>query len=357
MISAASSIDALQEALRAHPQVLPRGAGTKPALSTPSGLTASLDVSGLSGFVDYDPAELTFTARAGTRVRDVDVVLSAERQYLPFDPPWPAATMGGIVAAGTSGPGSYRYGGVRDFIIGIRFLDAGGRLVGGGGRVVKNAAGFDLPKLMVGSLGRLGVLVELTFKVFPRPEAWATLRAEHPDLPTALEQVRRLARGPIELDALELHPSGTLWLRLSGPARTLPARCERLARAVGGNAELLDEEAADRGWQERREFAWVPAGADLVKAAVTPSRVPALDAELARAGAARRYSRAATLAWIAWPEPRPVTGLDLVLRRLGLTGLALTGRPSSGLLGARTGGAFAQRVRRGLDPHNRFPGV
>src|ERR1700760_1895845 len=253
------SIESLQEALRACPQVLPRGAGTKPALSTPSGATASLDVSGLSGIVDYDPAELTFTARAGTPVREVDVALSAERQYLPFDPPWSEATLGGVVAAGTSGPGSYRYGGVRDFIIGVRFLDATGRLVAGGGRVVKNAAGFDLPKLMVGSLGRLGVLVELSFKVFPRPEASATLRAEQPDLPTALEQVRRLARGPIELDAIELHPSGTLWLRLSGPARTLAARCERLARAVDGDAERLDGAAADRLWQERREFAWAPA--------------------------------------------------------------------------------------------------
>jgi glycolate oxidase FAD binding subunit len=357
MISAASSIDALQEALRAHARVLPRGAGTKPALSTPSGLTVSLDVSGLSGIVDYDPAELTVIVRAGTPVHEVDVALAAEHQYLPFDPPWQAATLGGIVAAGTSGPGSYRFGGVRDFIIGVRFLDASGRLVGGGGRVVKNAAGFDLPKLMVGSLGRLGVLVELTFKVFPRPEAWATLRAVQPDLPVALEQVRRLAGGPIELDALELEPPGTLWLRLSGPARTLAARCERLARAVGGDAELLDEEAADRVWQERREFAWAPAGAVLVKAAVTPSRVPALDAELARAGATRRYSRAATLAWIGWPALRPVTGLDLLLRRLGLTGLALTGLPGSGLLGVPTGGAFAQRVRRGLDPHNRFPEV
>jgi glycolate oxidase FAD binding subunit len=355
MTAAALSVEALQEALRAHPRLLPRGAGTKPALSTPSSGIASLELGGLSGIVDYDPAELTFTARAGTSVREVELILSAEHQYLPFDPPWPEATLGGVVAAGTSGPGSYRHGGVREFILGVRFLDSEGRLVGGGGRVVKNAAGFDLPKLMVGSLGRLGVLVELTFKVFPRPEAWATLRAEHVDLRYALEQVGRLARGPIELDALELEPPGTLWLRLSGPSRTLGARCERLARTVDADAERLDGTAGERVWQEARRFAWAPAGAAVVKAAVTPSRVAALDAELAHTCAARRYSRAATMAWIAWPPQRSLAELDLVLLRLGLTGLALTGPEGSGLLGARTGGAFAHRVRRALDPHNRFP--
>jgi glycolate oxidase FAD binding subunit len=239
----------------------------------------------------------------------------------------------------------------------VRFLDAGGTLVGGGGRVVKNAAGFDLPKLMVGSLGRLGVLVELTFKVFPRPEASTTLRAEHADLQSALEQVRRLVRGPIELDALELEPPGTLWLRLAGPSGSLAARRERLARAVDADARRLDGTADERVWLQAREFAWAPAGAAVAKAAVTPSRVQALDAELARVGAARRYSRAATLAWIAWLAHCPLADLDALLRRLGLTGLALTGPAGSGLLGARAGGAFARRVRRALDPHNRFPEI
>jgi glycolate oxidase FAD binding subunit len=355
MTAAALPVEALQETLRAHPRVLPRGAGTKPALSTASDGVTSLDLGGLSGIVDYDPAELTFTARAGTPVREVEVALSAERQYLPFDPPWPDATLGGVVAAGTSGPGSYRHGGVRDFILGVRFLDAGGTLVGGGGRVVKNAAGLDLPKLMVGSLGRLGVLLELTFKVFPRPEAWATLRVDAGELESSLEQVRRLARGPIELDSLELEPPGTLWLRLSGPSGTLAARCKRLARTVEGDALLLEGTADERVWLEARELAWAPAGSAVVKVAVTPSRVPALDAELSSAGAARRYSRAATVAWIAWPGQRRLAELDVLLSRLGLAGLSLTGPAGSGLLGARTGGAFARRVRRALDPHNRFP--
>jgi glycolate oxidase FAD binding subunit len=357
MTAAALPVDALKEALRAHPHALPRGAGTKSALSTPPSGVASLDLRGHCGIIDYDPAELTFTARAGTPVREVEDALSAERQYLPFDPPWPDATLGGVVAAGTSGPGSYRHGGVRDFVLGVSFLDGTGTLVRGGGRVVKNAAGFDLPKLMVGSLGRLGVLVELTFKVFPRPEGWATVRADSADLETALDRVRQLARGPVTLDALELEPPGRLWIRLSGPPGTLAPRCERLARTLAADTERLDGDADERTWQAARAFAWAPADAAIVKAAVTPSRVPGLDAELAAAAAARRYSRAATLAWIAWPAQRPLSELDRVLRRLGLSALALRGPAGSGLLGARTGGAFALRVRRALDPHDRFPEV
>ena len=108
-------------------------------------------------------------------------MLAEHGQYLPFDPPLAAAgaTLGGTVAAGLSGPGRYRYGGVRDFVLGVRFVDGMGNLVRGGGKVVKNAAGFDFPKLMVGSLGRLGVLAELSFKVFPQPPAFATLAVSY----------------------------------------------------------------------------------------------------------------------------------------------------------------------------------
>jgi glycolate oxidase FAD binding subunit len=352
-----SSIEALQDTLRAHPRVLPRGAGTKTALSTAPDGVLCLDLRELNGIVDYDPAELTFTALAGTPVRDVTAALAAHRQYLPFDPPWAEATLGGVVAAGTSGPGSHRHGGVRDFILGVRFLDGRGTLIGGGGRVVKNAVGFDLPKLMVGSLGRLGVLVEVSFKVFPRPEATATLRADAGALPAALEWVRRLARGPQELEALDFEPPGTLWLRLAGPAGLLGARIERLARTLALPVERVEGGEDERAWQAVRELAWAPASASVVKVALTAARVPALDAGLARAGAARRYSRAANLAWIAWPAEGSLAELDRLLGRLGLPGLVLTGPAGSGRLGAHTGGVFAERVRCALDPDRRFPEI
>ena len=121
-------------------------AAPKPALSTPPEGVVPLVVSGLRGIVEYDPEELTITALAGTPVRVVQEALAAHGQHLPFDPPLAraGATLGGVVAAGTSGSGGHRHGGVRDFIIGARFVDGTGALVGAGGRVVKNAAGFDL---------------------------------------------------------------------------------------------------------------------------------------------------------------------------------------------------------------------
>ncbi|HEY6887587.1 MAG TPA: FAD-binding protein, partial [Solirubrobacter sp.] len=168
------AVESVRAALLETDLALPVAGATKPAL------TGGLDVAGLRGIVEYDPAELTFTALAGTPLREIVTALAEHGQYLPFDPPWvdAGATLGGTVAAGLSGSCSHRHGGIRDFVLGVRFLDGTGRLVGGGGKVVKNAAGFDLPKLFVGSVGRLGVLVQLSLKVFPAPAAWATLRAQ-----------------------------------------------------------------------------------------------------------------------------------------------------------------------------------
>src|SRR5580765_2672377 len=161
-----TTIDEVQQAVAGSAQVVVRGAGTKPALRAAAGEAAELDLSGLSGVLEYEPGEFTFTALAGTPVALVERLLAEHGQYLPFDPPLAArgATLGGTVAAGLSGAGRYRFGGVRDFILGVRFVDGTGALVRGGGKVVKNAAGFDLPKLMVGSLGQYGPVAELSFK-------------------------------------------------------------------------------------------------------------------------------------------------------------------------------------------------
>src|SRR5437660_7832676 len=148
-------------------------------------------MTGLSGIVEYEPSEFTFTALAGTRVTEIAEALRKRGQYLPFDPMWQeaGATLGGTVASGLSGPGRFRFGGLRDFILGVRFVDGTGRLLRMGGKVVKNAAGFDLPKFFVGSLGRFGVLAELTFKVFPRPPSRLTLRLAARDMASAAQMM------------------------------------------------------------------------------------------------------------------------------------------------------------------------
>jgi len=359
-----TAITEVQEVVRSlspGARILPRGGGTKTALSSPPDGETLIDVAGLSGMVEYEPGEFTFTALAGTRVAEVAATLAGHGQYLPFDPPLVAAgaTLGGTVAAGLSGPGRYRYGGVRDFILGERHVDGSGQVIHSGGKVVKNAAGFDIPKLMVGSLGSLGVLVELTFKVFPKPEAYATLRTTYVSLDEALAALYRLTGSQMELFALDLEPTpagAALWVRLGGLAAALPERLARL-RGLAGGGEVLAEADAFAIWRDTQELAWVPPGWALVKAPVTPRYVARLEADLARAGISsaavrRRYSAGGQIAWIAMPEP--VAVLDEILAPLGLSGLVVLGQPGRTRLGARTGEPFERRVKAALDPDGRF---
>src|SRR5581483_4094672 len=168
----------LVDAICSAPRVIAGGAGTKPRLVSVGAEVVRLSMTHLNGIIEYEPSEFTFTALAGTPLREIMAALAERGQYLPFDPMLAAAgaTLGGTVAAGLSGPGRFRFGGLRDFILGVRFVDGMGRLLRMGGKVVKNAAGFDLPKFFVGSLGRFGVLVEVTFKVFPRTTSALTVR-------------------------------------------------------------------------------------------------------------------------------------------------------------------------------------
>jgi len=353
------AVEEVQEALRGHKRVLPRGGGTKPALSSPPEGTVTLEVSGLTGIEDYDPEELTFTARAGTALGVIEAALAENGQYLPFDPPFVAAgaTLGGAVAAGTSGPLRYRSGGVRDFILGVRFIDGEGRLVRAGGRVVKNAAGFDLSKLMVGSAGRLGVMVELSFKVFPQPQGWATLTVDCAGLDEALALIGALATAPFDLEALDLEPPGRLSLRLAGVADAMPARLERLEGILERSGERLEGEEEGILWRKVRDFAWVAENTAIVKVALVPKRVPELEAKLEELAVERRYGAGANIAWLAWPGERSAQELDELLRSVGLAGIFLTGSPETPMVGTHRGGVFAQRVKSALDPPGRFPEV
>ena len=231
--------DQVQDAVAAAPALRIRGGGSKPALSTPPSNVALLEMSAVAGIVAYESSEFVFTALAGTPVAEIAAELEQHNQYLPFDPMLVerGATLGGVVAANTAGPGRHRFGGVRDFLLGVRFVDGQGQLIRGGGKVVKNAAGFDFPKLMVGSLGRLGVLVELSFKVFPRPPAYATLQATYPSLDAGVAALCNLLSAPLDLEALDLEVSdagpdagATLWLRLGG----LPEMFEARAASAAG---------------------------------------------------------------------------------------------------------------------------
>jgi glycolate oxidase FAD binding subunit len=351
-----TTIEEVQAITREATCLLPYGGGSKPALSGALDGIQALDMSALAGVVEYEPDELTFTARAGTRLADVNQMLAERGQYLPFDPPLSerGATLGGTVAASLSGSGRYRYGGVRDFLLGVRFVDSQGQVVRGGGKVVKNAAGFDLPKLMVGSLGMLGILVELSFKVFPKPEAFATLRVGCEDLQAALDTMQRVGTARLDLEALDLEPSRSgyvLWMRMGGLAEALNARLERF-KALLDSPQLLEGAEEERVWRNGRELAWVPGGWSLLKAPITPRRIPALEASLQNKPVLRRYICAGQVAWLALEKP-PQT-LKGLLEEHGLTALALFGPPGTPRLGEYPGRAFYRRVKAALDPVDRF---
>jgi glycolate oxidase FAD binding subunit len=334
-----------------------RGGGTKTALCAPAGDATELDLTGLSGVLEYEPGEFTFTALAGTRIATVVSLLAEHGQYLPFDPPFVerGATLGGTVAAGLSGSGRYRFGGVRDFILGVRFIDGKGELVRGGGKVVKNAAGFDLPKLMVGSLGQYGVLAEFSFKVFPRPEAYLSLRATFPNVATALSPMQSVYTAPVDVDALDLvagEGKAELWVRLGGLSSVLAARAERIGALLGG-AQVLAGPGEEAIWRDVREMAWVPAGWSLVKVPLSPVRLSSFEAALAGGSALRRYSAGGNVAWVATAAEQ-LPGFEAILSAQGLAGLLVFGPPGRPLLGQCIGEAFARRVKAALDPDGRF---
>jgi glycolate oxidase FAD binding subunit len=190
---------------------------------------------GHTGILRHDPAELVLTARGGTPLAEVEAQLAAHGQRLPFEPPHfgTDATLGGTVAAGLAGPARAWAGPVRDYVLGARILTGDGRVLRFGGEVMKNVAGYDVARLMAGSLGVLGVLLDVSLKVLPRAAAERTLALEF-DAAHALEHLASLARGALPLSASSWI-DGRLYLRLEGSLETLDA----VAARVGG--ELLPD--------------------------------------------------------------------------------------------------------------------
>jgi len=197
------------------------------------------------GILRHDPAELVLTARGGTPLAEVEERLASKGQRLPFEPPHfgPAATLGGTVACGIAGPARAWAGPLRDFVLGARVLSGDGRVLRFGGEVMKNVAGYDVARLMAGSLGILGVLLDVSLKVLPLPAGARTLALEM-DESRALEYLGALARGALPLSAGSwVH--GRVYLRFEGSAATL----EEVHKRVGG--EIVADSAAF--WASLRE--------------------------------------------------------------------------------------------------------
>jgi glycolate oxidase FAD binding subunit len=341
-------IQRIQEVVRSKPRVRPTGGGSKPALSG----WGNLRMNEVSGVLEYNPQEYTFTALSGTLVKEVQDLLAKHGQYLPFDPPLveAGATLGGTVASGLSGPGRYRFGGVRDFLLGVKFVSGEGQLVTGGSKVVKNAAGFDFPKLMVGSLGQFGVLVELTFKVFPKPEAYETLVVDFTTFDEANKAMQKVAMSNLEVACLELLPPRRLLLRVGGLKEVIGKRLETLQEFLGKQGEFLKDEQT---WREAREFSWLPREHSLIKIPLSPTKITSLEKLLESMNLVKRYGVGGNVLYVAWPNGEK-DQLEKFLNQQGLSALAITGSWQNPLLGKQTGQAFTKRILSVLDPQGKF---
>ena len=206
-----------------------------------------LDLTPLAGISSHEPSELVVTVRAGTPLVDLEAALAAHGQCLPFEPPRFAAggTVGGMVAAGLAGPARATAGGVRDYVLGATMLDGRGELLCFGGQVMKNVAGYDVSRLLVGSMGVLGVICEVSLKVLPLPTATTTLRFEL-DQMQALKQLNTWGGQPLPLSASAWW-DGMLVLRLSGAH----AAVESAGRQLGG--EAIEPTMAAAFWSGLRD--------------------------------------------------------------------------------------------------------
>jgi FAD/FMN-containing dehydrogenase len=198
-----------------------------------------LDATALAGISSYEPCELVVSARAGTPLADLESALADQGQCLPFQPPRfaPGGTVGGMVAAGLSGPARAAAGAVRDFVLGATLLNGRGELLSFGGQVMKNVAGYDVSRLLAGSLGVLGVICEVSLKVLPLPPATSTLGFDMA-APLALRRLAEWSRRPLPVNAAAWH-DGRTFVRLAGAQAAV-----RAARAELGGEEMPPDQAA-----------------------------------------------------------------------------------------------------------------
>lgn len=265
-----------------------RGAGTKDWYGQ-AAQGELLDTRAYTGIIDYEPTELVITARCGTPLAEIDAALAQHNQMLAWEPPrfGGAATVGGMVAAGLSGPARASAGAVRDFVLGAVLMDAQGEELHFGGQVMKNVAGYDISRLLAGSLGTLGLILQVSLKVLPRPLASST-RVFEMNQEGALRLLNQSAGQPLPLVA-SAWCNDTLTLRLAGAQAAVDAAVRKL-----GGTELDNAEAF---WADLREqtHAFFGDGQQPLWRLSLPSVTPPLDLpgrQLIEWGGAQRWLRA-----------------------------------------------------------------
>ena len=348
MVVEVNTIDELKKHVTSSEVVRAVGGGSKPGLSC----NPTVSLRNLSGIVEYRADEYTVTALAGTPIAQIDAALAEKGQYLPFDPPLSkgGATLGGTVASGVSGPGRWRYGGIRDFIISLKMISGAGEMLVGGAKVVKNAAGFDLPKLMVGAKGRFGIMTELTFKVFPRPKAMVTLELRCGDADAAVNVMGVIAMGPWDLISLEMSPPDSVWVRLGGLPEAIETKIQRFTDALPEGCDVQRYDDDESIWSRVKEFEWVDDQWSLVKLAITPGRIRNFERYFCSLGrpTARRYGCGGNVLYLGLSEVADFADPELA----SLPGVALRGEVPP--LAPAISNLFLNRLCSIFDPQQKF---
>jgi len=278
LVATPSSADELAAALALADEhgaaVIPWGGGRHMALgNVPSRCDLALRTTKLDRVLEHEPADLTITVAAGITIGRLQAHLAGHGQFLPIDAPGDA-TIGGVLAANVSGPSRHAYGLPRDWLIGCRVAHVGGSISKGGGRVVKNVAGYDMPKLAVGSLGTLGVIVEVTLKVAPLPAAQETLVVQCDSLTAAAALVFAADDRGLALRAVALLEGPTAAFWLAG----LPAAVQRTSRelrdlARGSDVKRLEGQESEHFWSPMVDVGPHEAGGVSLKASLPPAAV------------------------------------------------------------------------------------
>jgi glycolate oxidase FAD binding subunit len=332
----------VQESHRAHRPLQLRGAGTKDFYGERIAGEA-LDLVDHRGIIDYEPSELVITARCGTRLSQIEQALAARGQCLAFEPPGFGGdpTLGGIIAAGLSGPRRAYAGAARDFVLGATLLTGEGELLHFGGQVMKNVAGFDVSRLLCGSLGILGVITEVSLKVLPRPPAEET-RCLAMSQAEAISAFNRWAAQPMPLSATAWH-EGRAWVRLSGAEPAVRAACQRI-----GGERPADVDAG--AWWEAVRHHRHPV---LCAAALWRLSVPSTAPPLALAGEPL-VEWGGALRW--YPGEREPTSVRELAQATGGTALCWRGPAPLGRFHPLDPNALKihQRLKERFDPHGIF---
>jgi glycolate oxidase FAD binding subunit len=298
----ASELDtasALREAAEAGGAVRIVGGGTKLAWGGPVEADRELSTAGLDRIVEHNAGDLTAVLEAGVPLASAQERFAEEGQMLPLDPPDGGATIGGVVATGDSGPLRWRYGGPRDLVLGLRAALPDGNVVKSGGKVIKNVAGYDLGKLMAGSFGSLGAIVEVAVRLQPRPERTATAAGGTTDSATLAAAALELSRAPVEALSFDLRwgsGDGALLARFGGVTCDPQAEAAlELMRRAGLDGSLVEDD--ERVWALQREGQRSAAGT-VVRVSGVPSQSETLLSAVTRLGA-RVVGRAGLgLSWI-----------------------------------------------------------